>query len=141
MKNRIFSTGNFKFTGNIGLLLIRLVSGGIMHARHGHDELQKLFAGPPYDFRDPIGLGVEVSFFMTLFAEIICTIFVVIGLGTRLAVIPLIITMSVVAFVVHVKDGFFAMELPIMYLTMYLTLLLMGPGKYSVDRLIEKKLR
>lgn len=139
MASKIFSTGRHNTAGDLALLILRLVSGGIMLARHGMVKIEKLIAGPPYEFRDPIGLGPELSFFLTLFAEVICTVLIIIGLGTRIATIPLIIAMSVVAFIVHPNDGFFAMELPIMYLTMYLAILLTGAGKFSVDRVIETK--
>lgn len=139
MPASIFYTGKHNTSGSLALLILRLVSGGIMLARHGYGKIGKLLAGPPYEFRDPIGLGSDLSFILTFFAEVICAVLVIIGLGTRLAVVPLIITMAVVAFIVHPPDGFFAMELPIMYLTMYIMLLLMGAGKFSLDRALETR--
>lgn len=139
MPASIFYTGKHNTSGSLALLILRLVSGGIMLTRHGYGKIGKLLAGPPYEFRDPIGLGSDLSFILTFFAEVICAVLVIIGLGTRLAVVPLIITMAVVAFIVHPPDGFFAMELPIMYLTMYIVLLLMGAGKFSLDRAIETR--
>ncbi|MGB8375441.1 MAG: DoxX family protein, partial [Salegentibacter sp.] len=68
-------------------------------------------------------------------------VLIFIGLGTRLATIPLMIVMSVAAFVVHVPDGFGRQELPFLYLAGYLLLTFTGSGKYSLDHyfLMRKK--
>lgn len=89
-------------------------------------------------FGDPYGLGAEVSLVLAAFAEGICSILVILGLGTRLAVIPLIFTMVTVVFVVHGNDPFGRQELPLLYLLVYITLLITGAGKYSIDQIIKK---
>jgi len=122
-------------TTDITILLLRLVAGGMMIAGHGYGKLLKLIAGPPYEFADPLGIGVHLSFYLATFAEFLCSVLLILGLFTRLATIPLIITMSVVAFIVHINDGLYAMELPLMYLTMYIVILIMGPGRYALSTL------
>ena len=133
----------FKLLGNqtaftdISLLLIRLAAGGFMLS-HGFGKLQKLVNGS-FEFGDPIGLGPEVSLVLTVFAEILCAFFILIGFFTRVAAIPLIITMLVAVFIVHDGDAFGKKELGLFYLVNYLVLFLSGSGKYSVDKLILKK--
>ncbi len=133
----------FKLLGNqpafidLSLLLVRLAAGGFMFT-HGFGKLQKLVNGN-FEFGDPIGLGSEVSLCLTVFAEILCAFLVLVGLFTRLAVIPLIITMLVAVFIVHADHDFGKKELGLFYLINYLVIFLSGAGKYSLDKLILKK--
>ena len=84
-------------------------------------------------FGDPIGLGPEVSLVLVAFAEAICGLLVILGLGTRWACIPLIIAMFVAAFVAHAADPFGTKEKPLLFLIIFVVLLLTGSGKYSMD--------
>jgi putative oxidoreductase len=61
-----------------------------------------------------------------------------IGLYTRLALIPLVICLFVIVFVVHGEDPLGDKEHAILYLAPYLTLMLTGPGKYSLDSWLRK---
>ena len=56
-----------------------------------------------------------------------------IGLKTRLASVPLIVTMIVAAFIVHAGDPFAKKELALVYLVGFLAIFFTGPGEYSVD--------
>ena len=118
-------------------LILRIIGGGFM-LTHGYPKFIKLLNGN-MEFADPIGLGVGVSLFLTVFAEFICGILIFLGLGTRLASIPLFITMFVAAFVVHGEDPFARKEKALMYLLIYLAIFLFGSGKYSIDNLIKRK--
>ena len=86
-----------------------------------------------FAFGNPIGLGSELSLFMAVFAEVFCSVLLILGLGTRFAVIPLIITMLVAVFIVHAGDPFGSMEKAVLYLLVYISLLAGGSGKYSLD--------
>ena len=133
----------FKLLGNqpafidLSFLLVRLAAGGFMFT-HGFGKLQKIINGN-FEFGDPIGLGPEVSLGLTVFAEILCASLVLVGLFTRLVVIPLIITMLVAVFIVHADHDFGKKELGLFYLINYLVIFLSGAGKYSLDKLILKK--
>lgn len=105
---------------------------------HGYSKFQNLLAGE-MQFADPLGLGPEVSLVLAVFAEFFCSILIILGLGTRLAVIPSIVTMAVAAFIVHGADPFGRKELALLYMVAYIVLLFSGSGKISVDRLIAKK--
>lgn len=123
---------------NIIVLVLRLSIAALM-IRHGLPKVSKLLAGGEIQFGDPIGLGPAFTLGLVIFAEILCSIFIGIGLGTRLASIPLIITMMVAAFITHASDSFGRKELALLYLLIYFTLLIVGSCKYSVDYLITKK--
>ncbi len=124
--------------GSVGLLVLRLVSGGAMLFAHGWPKLMKFFGEGPVKFADPLGLGAVSSLALATFAELLCAGMLVIGVWTRWAAIPLIVTMAVAVFIVHLNDPFSKQELPLMYLSAYIVLLLAGPGKYSLDYLIKK---
>lgn len=122
----------------MGLLVLRLGSGGLMLFAHGWGKLAN-FGERAETFRDPLGLGPELSLVLTVFSEVVCAGLVMLGLATRLASIPLVITMAVIVFVVHGADPFRQQELPLLFGFAYLTLLFTGPGKLSLDALISKR--
>jgi putative oxidoreductase len=134
---RLFSTSINQSYIDIVILIIRIIVASFMLS-HGIPKLVKLCSGEAIEFADPIGIGATASLILTVFAEVFCSIFIFIGLGTRIATLPLIITMLVVAFSVHGVDGFNKQELPLLYLTVYVVLLIVGSGRFSFDRLIEK---
>ena len=87
------------------------------------------------------GLGSSISLGLAVFAEFFCALALILGLGSRLVLIPLIVTMAVAAFVIHGADPFGKKELALVYLCAYIGLFLMGSGRYSVDTVIAKKWR
>ena len=73
---------------------------------------------------------------LAVFAEVFCSILILIGLGTRLAVIPLIITMLIAVFQIHADDPFSKQEKGILFLVIYFALIVLGSGRYSIDKLM-----
>lgn len=120
------------------LLLFRVFLGIVMMT-HGYPKLQKLMAGGNIEFMDFLGLGPAISLVLVVFAEFVCSIFLILGLFTRWMLIPLIITMLVAVFGVHINDSFGKMELGLLYLVGYIVLMIIGPGRYSIDGLISKR--
>ncbi|MGZ5219562.1 MAG: DoxX family protein [Chitinophagaceae bacterium] len=116
--------------------LLRLALGGLM-IPHGYNKLIN-FASKSSTFSDPFHIGHPTSMALVIFAEFFCGVFVLLGLFTRLACIPLIITMAVIVFYVNKGDFFGDAEKPALFLFGYLALLFTGPGKISMDRLIGK---
>lgn len=134
-----FSTDYTSKYFDLGMLLLRITFGGLMLWNHGWGKMAKLFGDDPIRFADVFGIGMGPSLTLAVFSEVLCALLIVIGLGTRLASIPLIITMLVAIFVIHWADPFGDKEMAILYLIPYVTILLMGPGKYSIDSMINKK--
>jgi putative oxidoreductase len=118
---------------NIGLLILRLSAGGMM-LTHGYPKLLKLFGGGEIQFFDFLGIGTTASLALAVGAEVVCSVLLMVGVKTRLVVLPLIFTMAVAAFLVHAADPFAKQEKALMYLMMYLTLLFTGGGKYAFVR-------
>ena len=135
---RIFQTGTNEEYLNILVLVLRICIAAFM-LTHGWPKLSRLFAGGEIQFGDPLGLGPALSLVLVVFAEFLCSILIGIGLGTRLATIPLMFTMLVAAFIAHGPDPFGRKETALMYFLFYLTLLVTGSRKYSIDYLISGK--
>ena len=125
---------------NIVLLITRIAVGSFM-LTHGIPKLMKFFSTGDITFSDPLGVGTIPSLMMAIFAEVFCSILVILGLGTRIAVIPLIITMLVAVLLVHANDPFGKKELGLMYLTIYMFLIVVGSGKYSLDEWLLRRQR
>lgn len=120
-------------------LLIARVAVGLLMLTHGLPKIE-LLQSDPTSFVDFMGIGSTLSLVLAIAAEVLCSVLIIFGLGTRFAVIPLIITMLVTVSVVHGSDPFASKEMGLHYLLGYLMLLLMGSGKYSLDFAIAKKL-
>lgn len=120
------------------LLLLRVSFGGLMMSLHGAQKFQNWIAGNT-KFADPLGLGEPTSLFLAAGAEMVCGAFVVIGFATRAALIPLITTMLVAVFVVHAADPLANKELGLLYLSAYVALFALGPGRFAVSSLYANK--
>ena len=125
---------------DIVLLIVRLFIGFAMLS-HGFPKLQMLLEGGDIKFFDFLGLGPKISLGLTVFAEFVCSIFLILGLFTRIAVGFLIFTMIIAGFVVHGADPFDKKEMSLLYLAIYLLILVLGAGRFSIDGMIEKKRR
>ncbi|MBM3411998.1 MAG: DoxX family protein [Bacteroidetes bacterium] len=131
---KLFSTRYSENSIAFSLLLLRLTLG-ILIIPHGFYKLTK-FTTVVKDFPDPLHLSSTVSLSLVIFAEFFCAVLLVAGLMTRLVVIPLIITMGVAVFMIHNSDFFGKAELASLYLAGYIVLLIAGPGKVSMDRML-----
>jgi putative oxidoreductase len=122
---------------SFALLLLRLGAGSLLMINHGLSKLTH-FAQSAHKFGDPFGIGSTTSYSLLVFAEFFCTAFVILGLFTRFACIPLVIAMAVALFWAHSGDFYGKGELAGLFLTCFVVLLITGPGKISVDRMIGK---
>ena len=130
---RIFNTDFPGTLGHFALLFLRVLTACLM-LTHGFPKLQRLFSGEEIQFADPYGIGITTSFVLAVFAEFVCSILVILGLATRLAVIPIMITMATAVIFAHANDPFGVKEKPLLFLVVFTFLLFVGPGRYSVDR-------
>lgn len=118
------------------VLLILRVGVAILMLTHGIPKLQMLLGGGEIQFPGVMGLSPGVSLALAVLAEVLGSILIFIGLGTRLATVPLIITMLVAVFMIHANDPFANQELGLLYLLMYIPLMILGSGKFSLDKLL-----
>lgn len=132
---KILSTKYNENTWACALLLIRLIVGFFM-LLEGLHKMQNYADTKTFNYL----FGAPIDGILVIFAELFCSFLVMIGLFTRVALIPLIIVMCVAFFKVH-HGELFAKENGVdafRYLILYISLLLTGPGKWSIDRLIAK---
>lgn len=128
---KLLSTKYSKTGFNIALLILR-VSMGFSIMGHGYEKLLH-FDEKVNGFINFMGLGSSISLYLVIFAEFFCALFLLIGLLTRVVVIPLIITMFVALYKAHNLDFIGEGEMASLYLAGFLSILILGPGKYSVD--------
>ena len=133
---KLFSTKYSAGAFSAAMLLLRL-SVGILMMNHGYQKLMH-FSDMQSKFMNFMGLGTTVSLALVVFAEFFCSLFLILGLFTRLATVPLIITMCVVLFKVQGGNAFGDGEIAALFLSSYLVLLIVGPGKASVDGMVGK---
>ncbi len=115
---------------DLAALLMRLLFGGTMALSHGYGKLTGMTAAT---FPDPLGIGHAPSYYGAVGSEFFCGLLLAVGLFSRFACIPLTFTMGVAFFIVHKADKFQTKEMAFLYMAGYVILLLLGPGKFSLD--------
>ena len=113
-------------------LLVARVVFALLLASHGLQKLEG-FEQMSGGFPDPLGLGSGLSLLLAIFGELVCSLALVVGVLSRLVLLPMIFTMCVAFFMAH---G----ELAFVYLVVFVLLFFAGPGRFSVDGWLAKKL-
>jgi putative oxidoreductase len=121
-----------------GALLLLRIGIAILMIPHG---LQKLngFDKMQNEFVSFMGLSPKLSLVLAMSAELGCSLLLLVGLFTRFATIPLIITMLTALFMAHQGALFGDGEKNGLFITMFLVLLILGPGEYSLDARLGKR--
>jgi putative oxidoreductase len=122
---------------NFSMLFLRVVFGVMLISKYGYMKI-KNYDNLQAGFYNFLGMGSQISLILVIFAETICALFIVLGLFTRFAVIPLIIVMLVVVFGHNAGKPLQDSELALLYLASFVTLLFCGPGKISIAGMINK---
>jgi len=117
---------------DIALALLRIVPSAFM-LTHGYPKLNKIIESD-FTFGNPIGIGEAPTLFLAVIAEFVCPILIIVGFKTRWMAVLHAITMFVAGFIVHGSDPFGKMELGLLYLVIFVAIILLGPGKFSIDR-------
>jgi putative oxidoreductase len=133
---KLFSTKINNGAFNTGMLLLRLIFGVLM-MHHGYQKMMN-FSGMKDNFMNFLHLGSTISLSLVIFAEFFCAALVILGLFTRFTAFVIVFEMAVALFMAHNLDVFGKGELAFLYLTAFLTLVICGPGKVSVDGMISK---
>ncbi|KYF76776.1 DoxX family protein [Sorangium cellulosum] len=136
MLTRFLRVTDVPFSGSVGLLALRVVTG-IAFIFHGWGKIQA-----PFGWMGPTAPVPGFLQALAVLAEVGGGIAWILGLLTPLASLGIAITMAV-AVSVHVMNGdpFFAMgaasyEAAAVYFSISLVLLLLGPGRLSADAAI-----
>lgn len=145
MKKLFFSNSTVDPMASAGLLALRIGIGSMMLGLHGWQKYQN-FAQMKDSFPVPkiallsTWMNSTTSLVCTIFAEVVCSALIVVGIATRPAAAVLAFTMTMAAFVIlgeqelGLKElGSANKELAIFYLTAAVTLFFTGAGAYSFD--------
>lgn len=127
----------FRGKGVSLLILVLRVVFGVLFFIHGLDKMLN-FNTLVNDYPSVLGFGSYMTLMVSIFCEFCCSLFLMAGLLQRLLTIPMIVAMGVAFFDIHdamMPEG----ELALIYFIVFMVLFLVGPGRYSVDFLIDMK--
>jgi putative oxidoreductase len=132
--NSFLRLGFFPHANNFALLVLRLFVGSSLFLKHGLEKITG-FSQMAAHFPDPLHIGAQWSLAYALFSDGLCSLLIVIGLGTRWAAFFIAVNTAVAFTFVHRLrlSGEHNGELAWMYLAAALTLFFAGAGKFSVD--------
>lgn len=128
---------SFRGKGVSLLILILRIFFGVLFFTHGLDKMMN-FNVLVNSYPDILGFGSYMTLMITIFCEFCCSLFLIAGLLVRVMTIPMIIAMGVAFFDVHdamMPEG----ELALIYFITFIILFLVGPGRFSVDCIIDTK--
>ena len=118
---------------DLGKLILRLGVSFLL-LPHGYEKLERLLTeGGKAGFADPIGIGEVPTLVLAIVAELLCPVMIIVGIKTRLASILPALTMLVAALIVHIDDPWSKMEFPLLYFTGFVAILMIGPGRWSLE--------
>lgn len=136
IKNYLLLAPKVSTTESLILLTARVIFG-FLFMSHGIAKWI-MFKDFTEAFYDPIGLGATLSFWLVLFAEIVCSFGFILGVLFRLSLIPMIFSMCIAVFIIHGSEPLNIVEPALMYLTIFVLMFFSGPGEFSIDRIIRK---
>jgi putative oxidoreductase len=140
MIKRLFAPSQSLTTIGLGLLVLRVWLGLLMFLNHGLSKLQS-FGTLKSGFPDPLGVGSATSLVLVIFAEVVCALLLVAGLLSRFAALVLTFLMLVAYIAIHrwALSGENSGEVAFLFLAGFVTLLITGPGKFSLDQWLSTK--
>ena len=129
------------FLTDAGLLILRVFTG-VLLIHHGYEKLANIenFAAA---FVRPLHLPFPITLsYMAAFSEIVGSWFLITGLLTRLGAAAIAGTISVAIYHAIAINGFniYLLELLGLYFAAAAMVLAAGPGRFSLDELIVRKL-
>ena len=128
---------HFRGRGVSFLILALRLFFGIMFFIHGVDKMMN-FSILSENYPSVFGFGSYTTLMVTIFCEFCCSLFLIAGLLIRVMVLPMIVAMGVAFFDIHdalLPEG----ELALIYLIVFAVLYVVGPGRYSLDYLLDMK--
>lgn len=128
-----YSSGAFNFA----LLIQRVVTGLLLLIGHGLPKISN-FSELSLNFYDPLRIGHRGSLILVILAELFCSMLLVLGLFTRIVAFIIVINLSVVVFIYHSGQPLKNVDLGAIYLTSVFTIMIIGPGRISVDGMMGK---
>ena len=130
---------HFRGKGVSAFILILRIFFGVMFFIHGLGKMMN-FSELSQTYPSVFGLGSYMTLMLAIFTEFCCSLFLIAGLLFRIMVLPMIVAMAVAFFDIH--DGFLPEgELALIYMSVFIILYFVGPGRFSFDYLIDVKFK
>ena len=120
---------------NIALLVFRILIAVELFRVHGMKKF-RVENGEREHVPNPLHLPEKLNGLVATFSDTVVPFFIILGLGTRLLILPTIGVTAVGYFVVHRKDSLEVRDVPYIYTVTLLFLLALGAGTYSLDHYI-----
>ncbi|WP_281632383.1 DoxX family protein [Flavobacterium luteolum] len=117
---------------NMALLVFRVLLAIELFRVHGMKKF-RVENGQKEHVPNPLHLPEKLNGLVATFSDTVIPFFIILGLGTRLAVLPTIGVTAIGYFVVHKNDSLEVRDVPYMYTLSLLLLLALGAGTYSLD--------
>ena len=133
---KLLSTAYSDGAFNFALLVQRVATGLLLLIYHGLPKISN-FTSLSQSFFDPLRIGHRYSLVLVILAELFCSMFLVLGLFTRIAAFIIVINLSVAVFISYGQPQR-NFELGAIFLTSVFTIMLVGPGRVSVDGMMGK---
>ena len=134
---KLISTSYSDNAFNFAMLVQRVVLGLMLLMAHGLPKISN-FNTMSRTFFDPLGFGHRNTLLLSIFAEVFCAMLLVLGLFTRIAALIIVLDLSFAVFMYHRGQPLHNADLGIIYLTSVFSILLLGPGRVSVDGMMGK---
>ncbi|KAA6438518.1 DoxX family protein [Dyadobacter flavalbus] len=124
---------------NLALMVFRILLSIELFRVHGMKKF-RVQNGQKEHVPNPLHLPDKLNGLVAAFSDTVVPFLVILGSGTRFAVLPTIGVTAIGYFVVHRNDSAEVRDVPYMYTLCFLFLLAIGSGTYSVDYYILKYL-
>lgn len=117
------------------LLLYRIIVSMSFLFIHGLKKILN-FQDEVQHIPDPFGMGGYNATLIAIFSNVVCSIFVAMGLFTRAFALGAFMIPFIGLTIVHANDPWVVRDVPLMYSLAFLVIMSLGPGKYSLDTVI-----
>lgn len=124
---------------DIALLGLRFFAALALLRTHGLPKLLN-FKTTEDHLPSLFGLSGEVTIYYAIFANVFCAVFIMLGFLTRLSALFILSITLTGLFIIHINDPVKMQDGPLIYSIVFIFLAYIGPGKYSIDNLINQKL-
>jgi putative oxidoreductase len=134
---KLLSTAYSDGAFNFALLVQRVVTGLMLLIGHGLPKISN-FSALSKTFYDPFRIGHRNSLILVILAELFCSMFMALGLFTRIAAFVIVVNLAVAVFIINQGQPLKNVELGVIYLISVFTIMIVGPGRVSVDGMMGK---
>lgn len=114
-----------------GLLFLRVAGAAMLFVVHGMPKALH-YTQELGRIEDPFGLGAQFSLWAALLAEVLCPLLIALGVGTRLACLPVIGVLLVALLFVHPEWSLAQGQFGWLLLIVFISIAVCGPGRWRL---------